>query len=984
MLEEQHRSGALDHPLWEVPPAPFATPVFSPGQVVAGRYRIVRYLSRGGMGEVYEAEDAELPDRVALKTLLPAIASDDAMIASFKQEIRLARKIAHPNVCKVFDLEWHQADNASQGTILFLTMEFLPGETLALRMEREGRMGAAASLPLLEQMADALEAAHRAGVIHRDFKPSNVMLVPSARGVRVVVTDFGLARAIRTDSQTTATLTNSIAGTLDYMAPEVLTGSVATFRSDIYALGMVAYQMVTGTLPFASEALLAGALQRVNKPVPSPRSLAPDLDPKWEHAILRALDADPGRRFSEADEFPRALRGERVSAVLPSLTRRKVLAAACAVAALAAGWTGWRSWSSARSQPTPEAARLYQQGVDDIHAGAYYAATNALGQVVQLAPAFSPARARLAESWYELDFPEKALLEFAPIRRLDNSSLPRFDRLQIEAVDLTITREFGAAAAKYEEMRKSAGRDSAGLDVDLGRAYEDAGKLGNAIEAYRRSAEGPSHNPAAWLRLAVLYSRRKKVPESEAAFAAADLRYRQSSNLEGLTELTLQRGVAANRANRYSEAAALLRKAMEYARETGNLQQEISAKLTLANASYAAGDADLAQTLAREALATAQANQMESLTIRGLMNLGDAYRAKGDLSGAERHLQDALTLALRTGSPRLVALSQLHLSSLHDDLDRSEDQIREAKEALAYFQPNHWARETFQSLLLIGRGERNRGNYTAALDSFQRVLDESTKVQDQAIIAQAEESLGDLFFATENYPKALEHYRGYLAASSESRLNGYAERHCAITLARLGRYSEALPEFDRAEAAAAGVPPLRPDLASSRAEMALSRNQFRQAIDESRVALAGPAKLFPGPVVDLTRILGLALLRSTDRKAGLEKCEEAAAAAARLGDTGASLDTSLALLEASLVTRDSGRALNVFHDLQPALAAHPESRWRAFALMARSDRQYADGAKQALGQLDTLWGHDAFLQYLKRPDIQELSRPLLQSNFAKH
>jgi hypothetical protein len=983
MLEEQHRSGALDHPLWEVPPAPFATPVFSPGQVVAGRYRIVRYLSRGGMGEVYEAEDSELPDRVALKTLLPAIASDDAMIASFKQEIRLARKIAHPNVCKVFDLEWHQADNASQGTILFLTMEFLPGETLALRMEREGRMGAAASLPLLEQMADALEAAHRAGVIHRDFKPSNVMLVPSARGVRVVVTDFGLARAIRTDSQTTATLTNSIAGTLDYIAPEVLTGSVATFRSDIYALGMVAYQMVTGTLPFASEALLAGALQRVNKPVPSPRSLAPDLDPKWEHAILRALDADPGRRFSEADEFPRALRGERVSVVLPSLTRRKVLAAACAVAALAAGWTGWRSWSSARSQPTPEAARLYQQGVDDIHAGAYYAATNALGQVVQLAPAFSPARARLAESWYELDFPEKALLEFAPIRRLDNSSLPRFDRLQIEAVDLTITREFGAAAAKYEEMRKSAGRDSAGLDVDLGRAYEDAGKLGNAIEAYRRSAEGPSHNPAAWLRLAVLYSRRKKVPESEAAFAAADLRYRQSSNLEGLTELTLQRGVAANRANRYSEAAALLRKAMEYARETGNLQQEISAKLTLANASYAAGDADLAQTLAREALATAQANQMESLTIRGLMNLGDAYRAKGDLSGAERHLQDALTLALRTGSPRLVALSQLHLSSLHDDLDRSEDQIREAKEALAYFQPNHWARETFQSLLLIGRGEQHLGEYALALDSFQRLLDESIKAQDQANIAVAQESLGDVLSDTEDYPKALEHYRGFLAAAS-ARLAGYAARDYAITLSRLGRYSEALPEFARAEAAAADVPLLHSFLACSRAEMALSRNHFREAVEEARAALARPATLDSLAATNLTVILGLALLRSIDREAGLRKCQEAAVLARRLDDSGEVLDTNMALLEAWFVTGDSAQALNVFHDLQPALAAHPESRWRAFAMMARSDRQYADGAKRALGQLDTLWGHDAFLQYLKRPDIQELSRPLLQSNSAKH
>ena len=135
MIEEHQRTGALDRPPWEFTPATSASaqpPVFSPGQVVAGRYTIVRYLSRGGMGEVYEAQHPLLPDRVALKTLLPAIASDEAMITRFKQEIQLARKIAHPNVCKVFDLEWHQLEGASGSTILFLTMEFLPGETLCL------------------------------------------------------------------------------------------------------------------------------------------------------------------------------------------------------------------------------------------------------------------------------------------------------------------------------------------------------------------------------------------------------------------------------------------------------------------------------------------------------------------------------------------------------------------------------------------------------------------------------------------------------------------------------------------------------------------------------------------------------------------------------------------------------------------------------------------------------------------------------------
>src|ERR1022692_851289 len=202
------------------------------GDVVSGRYRIVRFIARGGMGEVYEAEDLELKGRVALKTLLPEIASDPRMISRFKQEIQLSRKIAHPNVCKVFDLARHPADS-SPAPVILLSMEYLPGETLGQKLARAGRLSVDEALPIMRQMAAALDAAHAAGVIHRDFKTSNVMLVPSGGGVRVVVTDFGLARNAGSDGETTATLPGRVAGTLDYMAPELLTGRPATVASDV-------------------------------------------------------------------------------------------------------------------------------------------------------------------------------------------------------------------------------------------------------------------------------------------------------------------------------------------------------------------------------------------------------------------------------------------------------------------------------------------------------------------------------------------------------------------------------------------------------------------------------------------------------------------------------------------------------------------------------------------------------------------------------
>ncbi|MDQ2898629.1 MAG: serine/threonine protein kinase, partial [Acidobacteriota bacterium] len=165
---------------------------FREGELIAGRYKIARFLGEGGMGEVYEAEDRELGGRVALKTIRSAIASDERMAARFKSEIQLARQVTHPNVCRMFDVARHQTEF---GSVAFLTMEYLPGETLARRIKTHGPLPAAQALPLMRQMADALDAAHRAGVIHRDFKSSNVILTSADNSVRAVVTDFGLARS---------------------------------------------------------------------------------------------------------------------------------------------------------------------------------------------------------------------------------------------------------------------------------------------------------------------------------------------------------------------------------------------------------------------------------------------------------------------------------------------------------------------------------------------------------------------------------------------------------------------------------------------------------------------------------------------------------------------------------------------------------------------------------------------------------------------
>ncbi|MEM9554713.1 MAG: protein kinase [Acidobacteriota bacterium] len=281
---------------------------FARGEVVAGRYLIVAHIARGGAGEVFEAEDLALGGRVALKTIRSDREIGAEAIERFKREIQLARQVTHPNVCRLYDLGRHPG--ASGQDVLFLTMELLGGPTLEERLRREGPMTESEALPLVRQMVAGLAAAHRVGVVHRDFKSANVMLVPETAepgGLRAVVTDFGLARGDVRAGDPRLTREHRMVGTPAYMAPEQVRGEDATTASDVYALGIVLYEMVTEATPFETESGISTAIRRLTQAPPSPRRRRPDLDPRWERTILRCLEREPERRFASVDEVVAAL-----------------------------------------------------------------------------------------------------------------------------------------------------------------------------------------------------------------------------------------------------------------------------------------------------------------------------------------------------------------------------------------------------------------------------------------------------------------------------------------------------------------------------------------------------------------------------------------------------------------------------------------------------------------------------------------------------
>lgn len=262
-------------------------------QVIADRFRIVRLLGAGGMGDVYEAEDLRLHDRVALKITHPEIASDTGIVERFKREILLAKRVTHANVCRIHDLGFDRSENGTE--MLFLTMQFLDGETLASRIAR-GPLSEVEASPLIHDMADGLSAAHQAEVIHRDFKSGNVMLVPAGDRTRAVITDFGLALAVQGVECMSLTRADPV-GTVGYMAPEQIKGEKLAPTADIYAFGVVIYEMVTGRRPFTGDSNLAIALKHVNEEPLPPRALAPHLSSHWEKSILHCLRKLPEERF---------------------------------------------------------------------------------------------------------------------------------------------------------------------------------------------------------------------------------------------------------------------------------------------------------------------------------------------------------------------------------------------------------------------------------------------------------------------------------------------------------------------------------------------------------------------------------------------------------------------------------------------------------------------------------------------------------------
>jgi beta-lactam-binding protein with PASTA domain/predicted Ser/Thr protein kinase len=270
-----------------------------PDTVIDGRYRVLKRLGSGGMADVYCAEDSQLQRRVALKVLHRRFAEDRQFVERFRREASSAAGLQHPNVVAIFDRgEW-------DGTY-YIAMEYVEGRTLKDIIREKGAAPPEAAIDITLQILRAARYAHRRGIVHRDIKPHNVLIDQDGR---VRVADFGIARAGTSDM----TETGSIMGTAQYISPEQAQGRPVDARSDLYSIGVVLYELLTGREPFDAESPVTVALMQVNEPPVPPMQLVPEIPPALDAIVLRAMEKDPARRFADADEFIAALESARAA-----------------------------------------------------------------------------------------------------------------------------------------------------------------------------------------------------------------------------------------------------------------------------------------------------------------------------------------------------------------------------------------------------------------------------------------------------------------------------------------------------------------------------------------------------------------------------------------------------------------------------------------------------------------------------------------------
>jgi serine/threonine protein kinase len=954
---------------------------FSDGEVVLGRFEILRFLDCGGMGEVYEANDCEM-GRIALKTIRQDISSNPLALERLKREAQLARTISSPHVCRIYEI-FLVPPGDGRPPAAFITMEFLEGRTLAEYIRQNGPLPWREAEALALQICRGLEAIHQAGIVHRDLKTGNIMLVEAGTLRRAVVMDFGLARRALTmgaAAHSAITQEGSILGTPEYMAPEQLEGGEVTAAADIYALGIVLYEMAAGRHPFEASSPIAAVVRRARQLEPLSQ-IRPQIPRRWDRVIDQCLQYDPLRRFQTPGEVASALAPSTLQKLLnpasavASQTRLRRWVPAVAATLLAVAGLLW-NFLPGHYRPSTDALHWYQEGVESLHEGTYVKAGRALEQALASDKDFALAHARLAQTWAEQEFSGRAEHELLAASSPEVlGRLSHLDREYFEATRAEVAGDWKAAVGEYRRILGSLGsKDKAAGYIDLGRAEEGSGDIRAAIRDYGRAAAMLAESPAPFMRLAILEERQGETGAAAQAFARAESLYRAESNYEGLAEVAYQRGYGASKRGRLGEAREFTEQSLEAARAISSGQLEIRAITQLGVIAYSEGKDKEAIRLTTQAVEMARDDGLDYWAIDARIRRANAYADLGAYGAASADLQAASGLAKGAGIPRLQALANWSLAVICDQQGQAAATVSYAEPAFEYYRQHGFLNESIHTLTLIGRAQLAEGDPQGAADSVSQALGLSATTGNPATLYQIEELAANVELDREHYPEALRHARRALNASRLAGLGSeYELLRCASAEWRLGLYGEARASLEAIEAQPKKQKVVAYQWNRAKAEMLFSLGELPEAYRYGRAAMALAQELSNSSRFEAARLLAVISLHLGDRRGAAALAKQASELAARQNNAEQLAEANLAVAEVTLNRHLAQSAYNFF-----AKAGKMESQWRALLCLATicsragdatSAKRFSAKGLDVFSDLEHNLLTSTFATYWKRYDV---------------
>ena len=966
----------------------------SPHSVVS-HYRVLRQLGAGGMGEVYLADDLTLERKVAIKFLSPSASLDTRAHKRLLREAQAVAALDHPGICAVHEIGTHTDGRR------FIVMQYAEGESLAAVLER-GRLAPLEALSYCAQIAQALSAAHRHGIVHRDLKPHNVVVAPDGH---VKLLDFGIATSIATGdghgepaaTRTQLTEAHALLGTAPYMSPEQIEHRAIDARSDLFSLGAVLYECLTGRRAFEGRSTLDTCMQVVTVEPPPPSSVVAGLTPQHDALCGRLLAKAPEARFQTAQEFLGAVSviapgmgtGTYALPPAPAMPQTRWLArtgtALALVALAAAGAFAWRWQVTDRLPAAPAAAqRWFDRGVASLRNGAFASGRAALEEAVKVFPAYVQAHARLADACAELDDERGAQAALLRVAALvpDASRLARDDRLRIEALRASVLREHDQALAAYRAIVDLDPADASRW-LDLGRASEAAWRLGEARAHYERALALDAQYAPAHLRLGVLASQAGEHARALAAFDEAARLYQLDADAEGEAQALLDRGIALNGAGDLAAARAALERVRNIATAQRLPVQRLRATFELASVTSSDGRFDDAARMAEDAVNEAIAAGYQGLAANGLVDLGEALSLGNRDEDAESHVQRAIALADQRAATRTAMRARLVLASMRTQQGRHDEAIEIAAAPLAFFTRTHFPSYIADATLILARAHEGLEHYEQAEALSRDVLALAESFGHDSMAAEALENLAGQQTTLGELSAALD-----LRTRIEA-IHRRQEDHSTLPfdlanraelLIRLGRGADGetlLAEIDQRIAEGhTAYTGRRRRVAMLRALRAVTEHRLRDAV--TLAAQAAPSAPSAGDNTTVLAGVLAAYARAHLPAAGFDQ-REATAWLERASGPGTRREASYWVAAAVLARghADSARAIVARTLDEPLVRRNAELSWRLASVAREAQRQLPalarDGAMRQLateshGRLETMFQAES-VRYFARRDF---------------